>query len=399
MNLEHKKKEDVLCSARRLSQTGLVERTWGNVSSRLNADTLLITPTGASYDKLKPSDIVKVNLHTLAKESSGCPSSELSLHVKIYNTFPKANVILHTHQRWASILSLFCGGKRGYVELPEECEKMLGSSLFSAEYATAGTETIAQNVVDAIVENTSKDVNEISSSQVLMAYHGVAVFASDFKVAFLIVEELERVAKDMIKAILKERKLFINLEAHSIVSKIELSSNNPMLKNKSGESILPFLFKMEEHLNRQVYCFNLLPNSFDAISHLYSLSLKEDNRWCTFKDDINCRSFLGIPSYFDDTSQIAGAFCPLLDEQTLLEMSIDDFEGLLDCGKVFILKGVGIFFYAPSETEAFYMASLFEKNVFVFLLSLYDENITPLSFENALTLHTSYLKGYSRIKG
>lgn len=229
MNLEEEKRREIVLSARRLSKTGLVERTWGNVSARLNDDTLLITPTGTSYTKLKGSNLSKVNSHTLLKKSGDEPSSELSLHAKIYNIFPKANVILHTHQRWASILSLFCNGKKGTIEIPESQEKTSCFSLFSAEYAKAGTEKIAQNVIDVIREKTDRNINEISSSQALMARHGVVTFANDFRSAFLMVEELEKLAKIMLQSTFNKHKICISLDiqsSHSLLNSFSIEKKN-----------------------------------------------------------------------------------------------------------------------------------------------------------------------------
>ncbi len=43
---------------------GLVARTWGNISIRVDDTHMLITPSGRTYEDLTPSDIVLVNYHT-----------------------------------------------------------------------------------------------------------------------------------------------------------------------------------------------------------------------------------------------------------------------------------------------------------------------------------------------
>ena len=54
----------VCATGKQLLNDGLVVRTWGNVSHRLNNDHMVITPSGKLYDQLEPEDMVVVNLNT-----------------------------------------------------------------------------------------------------------------------------------------------------------------------------------------------------------------------------------------------------------------------------------------------------------------------------------------------
>ena len=45
-----------------LQKTGLIARTWGNVSARLNDKQFIITPSGLAYELTKPEDLVIVNI-------------------------------------------------------------------------------------------------------------------------------------------------------------------------------------------------------------------------------------------------------------------------------------------------------------------------------------------------
>ena len=57
---------ELICgTGRELLNTGLVARTWGNVSCRLDEKHFLITPSGLDYLKTTPEDIACVELNGL----------------------------------------------------------------------------------------------------------------------------------------------------------------------------------------------------------------------------------------------------------------------------------------------------------------------------------------------
>lgn len=56
--MEEKIARELICdTGRELLKTGLVARTWGNVSCRLDKSSFLITPSGLDYLKTMPEDI------------------------------------------------------------------------------------------------------------------------------------------------------------------------------------------------------------------------------------------------------------------------------------------------------------------------------------------------------
>lgn len=87
-----------------LPEQGLVIYTWGNVSG-INEDRTIIAikPSGVDYDKLKPEDIVLVDMDGKTVEGDMRPSSDLATHLEIYKAFPETGGVVHTHSRWATI--------------------------------------------------------------------------------------------------------------------------------------------------------------------------------------------------------------------------------------------------------------------------------------------------------
>lgn len=211
--IEEDKKNIVVNAGKRLLQKGLVERTWGNVSIRLSKKTFAITPTGASYSSLNSYDIVEVDAKTLLYKGIRKPSSEVAIHLEIYNHYPNINFVLHTHQRWASLISLFFAGKMGFFNVPKHFKSALSDKIASTTYAEAGTKKIAENVIVAFETYSNIPNNEVLKGAVLMASHGAIFFAENAQDAFNIAEQLEEFSKNIVLERLKKINLHINFLA------------------------------------------------------------------------------------------------------------------------------------------------------------------------------------------
>ena len=87
----------------------MVIYTWGNVSG-ITADRkyVAIKPSGVDYAKLTPEMIVVVDMEGQVLEGDLNPSSDLATHLEIYEAFPSAGGVVHTHSRWATIWAQAC---------------------------------------------------------------------------------------------------------------------------------------------------------------------------------------------------------------------------------------------------------------------------------------------------
>lgn len=86
-----------LCdAARTLYDRGLIGPTDGNLSARLTPTVLLCTPSGSHKARLRPHDLVRLNLDGRVL-SRGVPSSELKMHLAIYSSRPDVRCIVHAH--------------------------------------------------------------------------------------------------------------------------------------------------------------------------------------------------------------------------------------------------------------------------------------------------------------
>lgn len=101
--LETLKKE--VCEANlRLVSEGLVVHTWGNVSGIDRArGVMVIKPSGVSYGRMKPGQMVVVSLKTgKVVEGELSPSSDTPTHLELYRAFSGIGGVVHTHSLFAT---------------------------------------------------------------------------------------------------------------------------------------------------------------------------------------------------------------------------------------------------------------------------------------------------------
>lgn len=97
-------KEKVFKANLDLVKQGLVIFTWGNVSGiDREKGLVVIKPSGVSYDEMKVSDMVVVDLNTgKVVEGELNPSSDTPTHLALYRAFPNIQGIVHTHSTYAT---------------------------------------------------------------------------------------------------------------------------------------------------------------------------------------------------------------------------------------------------------------------------------------------------------
>jgi L-ribulose-5-phosphate 4-epimerase len=101
-NIE-KLKQDVCEANLALVKHGLVIFTWGNVSAiDREAGLVVIKPSGIDYDKMKPSDMVVLDLNGNVIEGKLKPSSDSPTHLELYRAFPDVVSVVHTHSTYAT---------------------------------------------------------------------------------------------------------------------------------------------------------------------------------------------------------------------------------------------------------------------------------------------------------
>ena len=175
-------KKEVIAAGKKLVATGLIARTWGNVSCRVNDKSFVITPSGKPYDGLTPDDIVEVEIDTLSYSGDVKPSSEKGVHAEVYKAHPEAGFVIHTHQKFASIVS---ATSDGIPSLSAKGREVVGDRVLLASYGLPGTKKLKKGVAAALAADKN-------TKAIIMAHHGAVCFGADSEEAFNVAATLER---------------------------------------------------------------------------------------------------------------------------------------------------------------------------------------------------------------
>ncbi len=183
---ESKLRESICFFAYSLFERGITHGSTGNISVRLNDNEILVTPSGSSFGRLDPNEIVKI---TKSGEFEGPlpPTKELPLHKAFYETRGlKSGAVVHLHSTHSVALSMIPGIDEDNV-LPAYTPYsiMLLGKVKLLPFFIPGDPAMG----DAIRGLVGK------RSAVLLANHGPVVSGKDLEASVNAIEELEATAK------------------------------------------------------------------------------------------------------------------------------------------------------------------------------------------------------------
>lgn len=162
-------------AGRRLGTRGLISAGEGNLSVRLDADRLLVTPTGRRKDELEADDLVVVWIgHAERDERSRSglrPTSDLAIHRAIHDARPEIGAVAHAHLPASMALTL-AGELPDPAWLPETAALLPRLPL--ASLGVPGSMELAGRVVNALTEPP-----EPLAAAVLLERHGAIAIGAD----------------------------------------------------------------------------------------------------------------------------------------------------------------------------------------------------------------------------
>lgn len=182
MPRELQPRDEIVRFGRMLHDRGYAAARDGNLSCRLGADTMLITPAGLSKGMLEPEDIVVADMQGRKVEGRHSVSSEVEMHVLIYAMRPDVGGICHAHPPTATGFAV--AGVAMDEPVLAETAVVLGA-VPVAPYATPGTRELAGSLEPFVMHHDA----------ILMANHGVVCCGSDLLQAYLNMELVEHAAK------------------------------------------------------------------------------------------------------------------------------------------------------------------------------------------------------------
>ena len=169
--------------AKRAYQDGLFEGTCGNLSAfDREKGIVVITPSGVSYDRYRPEDMVVIDLEGNVLEGNYAPSSEWIMHTMVYRQKPEVNAIIHTHSPYASA---FAVRNQPIPAVLIEMIPTLGGDVPLAEFGMPGTEEVGAQAVKALK----------GRGGCLLANHGVLAIGDTLERAFVRAGYVENAAK------------------------------------------------------------------------------------------------------------------------------------------------------------------------------------------------------------
>ena len=178
---------EIVRGCARLDARGILAGAEGNVSVRLSASRILVTPAGMTKGALRASDLVIVAPDGRPLAGTRSPSSELPMHLAIYAAHPDVHAVVHAHPRAATAFAL--GGQGLPVGALAELDLVIGR-VPVVPYARPGTAALADAVAAAFCWATA----------VLLANHGAVTVGATLESAIQRIESLEQSAQIVINA-------------------------------------------------------------------------------------------------------------------------------------------------------------------------------------------------------
>lgn len=185
MNIKETQLREMICDiGHRLWKLGFVAANDGNISCKIDDNTLLATPTGVSKSLLKPDMIVKTDMkgNILSCKKGYKPSSELPMHLICYEERPDITAVVHAHPPTATGFAI--------ANIPLDDYSMPEAIIFIgsvpiASYGTPSTLEVPNSIVPFLQEHEA----------ILLQNHGAITVGPDLMSAYYRMETLEHFAK------------------------------------------------------------------------------------------------------------------------------------------------------------------------------------------------------------
>jgi len=176
-------KQQMLDIGKRIWTRGYVASNDGNMSVRLNGDTILTTPTGVSKGFMTTEMILKVDMegNLLTPGKHFRPSSEVKMHLEVYRQREDVNSVIHAHPPYCTSFAV-AGIPLNKCVLPEAVLTL--GAVPIAPYGTPSTQEIPDSIKPFLPE----------CDAILLANHGALTFGVDLISAYHRMETLEHSA-------------------------------------------------------------------------------------------------------------------------------------------------------------------------------------------------------------
>ncbi len=186
-------KRRVLRISQRLSADGYFgsrSGSGGNVSMLVEGeDAIVVTPSHLQYDVMTVEDICVVDFALARIEGERKPSIETPMHVATYKVRADVSAVIHTHQTFASALSVL---NQPIPPLFDEVTLAIGNIIDVVPYALSGSRELHDNVARKLANRCHCYI---------LQNHGALCIGTDLDQTFTFVELLEKSARIYMQAL------------------------------------------------------------------------------------------------------------------------------------------------------------------------------------------------------
>ena len=186
---EYEIKKQICEIGKRIYNRNMVAANDGNISVKLNDNEFLCTPTGVSKGFMTPEFICKVDAkgEVIQANKGFRPSSEIKMHMRVYEKRPDVGSVVHAHPTFATSFAI-AGIPLTQPIMPEAVIAL--GCVPIAEYGTPSTMEIPDNLEKYLPYFDA----------VLLENHGALTWSTDLNAAYMKMESLEFYAELLYKS-------------------------------------------------------------------------------------------------------------------------------------------------------------------------------------------------------
>ena len=180
MMSEYEVRKQMCDIGQRVYNRGMVAANDGNFSVKIGPNEVLCTPTGVSKGFMTPNMICKVDLagNVISTDGKHNPSSEVKMHLRVYQERPDVNAVVHAHPMY--------GTAHAIAGIPLTKQIMPESTIFLGEvpiakYGLPSTPEIPDSLEPFLQTHDA----------VLLENHGALAWGADLLGAYFKLEGLE----------------------------------------------------------------------------------------------------------------------------------------------------------------------------------------------------------------
>jgi L-fuculose-phosphate aldolase len=223
---EQEHRQDLLRVCRLIYDKGWVAMNDGNVSIRLDENRILCTPTAISKGFVQPEDLIVCDCAGRKVEGARESTSEIAMHLTIYDLRPDVRSIVHAHPPTATGFAV-AGRALDKAMLPEVVIQLGAVPL--AAYGLPGTPALSDGMLPYIPHYDA----------MLLENHGCTTYGRDVWEAFFRMEMVEHFAHITFVAELlggarplpreEVEKLFAARSRYNVESKAKMMPGMPIV--------------------------------------------------------------------------------------------------------------------------------------------------------------------------